>query len=63
MTQDKIKHYIGEDVFNHISALSKDNLIKMKANILQDINLHKLGSQILWKRTIELEFINQRLKN
>ena len=63
MTQDKIKHYTGEQVFNHIAALDKDNLTKMKANILQDINLHKLGSQNLWKRTVELEFINQRLKN
>ena len=63
MTQDKIKHYIGEQVFNHIAAPDKDNLTKMKANILQDINLHKLGSQVLWERTVELEFINQRLKD
>ena len=63
MTNDKIKHYLGEEVFNHISSLNANNLAKMKAELLKDINLHKLGSKILFNRTVELEYINRRLKN
>lgn len=63
MTNDKIKHYLGAEVFNHISSLDADNLAKMKAELLKDINLHKLGTKVLFNRTIELEYINKRLKN
>jgi hypothetical protein len=63
MTNDKIKHYLGAEVFNHISRLDESNLVKMKAELLKDINLHKLGAKVLFNRTIELEYINRRLKN
>jgi len=61
MTADKIQHYIGEQVFNHICSLDKDNLEKMKQNIISDINNIKHDSKTLFNRTIELEFIKNRL--
>jgi len=62
MTIDKITHHIGQNLTSFIASLNIEQLTKMKADILQDMNLHKLGTEILFKRTIELEFINQRLK-
>jgi hypothetical protein len=61
MTAEKIKHYIGEQVFNHICSLDKDNLEKMKRNIISDINNIRHDSKTLFNRTIELEFIKNRL--
>jgi hypothetical protein len=61
MTADKIKHYIGEQVFDHICSLDKQNLETMKRNIISDINNIKHDSKTLFKRTIELEFIKNRL--
>lgn len=63
MTIDKIEFYIGKQMFNFISALDEQSLKNMKKNILADINgLFKHESKTLFLRTIELEFINQRLK-
>jgi len=61
MTHDKIKHYIGEQICNHLSSLTSEQLQKTKCEIIQDMNLHKLGTEILFKRTVELEFINKLL--
>jgi hypothetical protein len=61
MTADKIKHFIGEQIFNHICSLDKENLEKMKRNIISDINNVTLDSKTLFKRTVELEFIKRRL--
>lgn len=61
MTADKIKYYIGEQVFNHICSLDKDNLEKMKQNIISDMNTVEHDSKTLFKRTVELEFIKNRL--
>lgn len=63
MTIDKIKHYIGEQVFQHISNLDAPNLQAMKTAIIQDMNAVKLPSDILFKRTIELKYINIRLND
>ena len=62
MTYEKTKHYLGESLVNFIAGLDRDNLLKMKRELLADINLHKKGSEILFKRTVELEFINNLLK-
>jgi hypothetical protein len=35
MTNDKIKHYIGEQVFNHIAQLNEPQLSKMKNELIQ----------------------------
>jgi hypothetical protein len=61
MTADKTKHFIGEQMFNHICSLDKENLEKMKRNIISDINNVTLDSKTLFKRTVELEFIKHRL--
>lgn len=63
MTNDKIKHYLGAQIFEHISSLDETKLQKMKKAIVQDMNLNTLPASILFTRTIELEYINRRLKN
>ena len=63
MTYDKIVHYLGKELVLFISSLAATKLQQMKKDIIQDMNLHKLGSEILFKRTIELEYINNLLKN
>ena len=62
MTYDKIKHYLGEGLTNFIASLDRHNLEKMKRELIADINLHKKGTEILFKRTVELELINNLLK-
>ena len=62
MTIDKIKHYIGSDLVNHFCGLTLEQLTKAKADLLQDINTIKLPTDILFKRTIELELINNLLR-
>ena len=61
MTNDKIKHYIGEQVFNHIAQLNEPQLSNMKNELIQDMNAITHEPQTLFKRTIELTFIKQRL--
>jgi hypothetical protein len=61
MTYDKIKHYLGNEVTKFIGELDKTQLLKMKAEIIQDMNLNILGPKTLFLRTIELEFIKNLL--
>ncbi len=61
MTTEKIKHYIGEQLFNHIAQLNEPQLTKMKKEIMQDMNTITHEPQTLFNRTIELIFIKQRL--
>jgi hypothetical protein len=63
MTTDKIKHYIGENLFNHISSLDKDNLIRMKNNLLSEMELYQPKTKQHFLYTIELNFINYRIGN
>lgn len=58
MTQDKFIHYLGQSLFNFISSLNRPNLIKMKKSLIEDMKLHTKGSEILFKREIELKCIN-----
>jgi len=64
MTIDKITHYIGRNMVEFISSLNATQLQQMKNNLINDMNLPqvKQDSKILFKRTIELQFINQLLK-
>ena len=61
MTIDKITHYIGEDLVNHISSLDATQLAKMKIDIENDLKHIKHDSQTLFKRNLERRFINYRL--
>lgn len=61
MTIDKIKHYIGEQIFNHISSLNKDELLKMKANLLTEMELYQPKTNQHFLYTVELNFINYRI--
>lgn len=63
MTTDKVKHYLGENLFNHISALDKDNLIRMKNNLLAEMELYQPKTKQHFLYTIELNFINYRIGN
>ena len=58
MTIDKFKHYLGENLFSFISSLTLSQLIKMKAALLEDINTISHTGDVLFKRTIELQYIN-----
>jgi hypothetical protein len=61
MTYDKIKHHLGAELTKFIGAQDKQSLLKMKSEIIKDMNLNTLDSDILFKRTIELEFIKNLL--
>jgi hypothetical protein len=61
MTTDKIKHYIGERIFNHISDLNKNELLKMKANLLTEMELYQPKTKQHFLYTVELNFINYRI--
>jgi len=61
MTTDKIKHYIGEQIFNHISDLNKDELLKMKSNLLTEMELYEPKTKQHFLYTVELNFINYRI--
>ena len=63
MTQDKIKHYIGENIFNHIASLNKGELIKMKSNLITEMELYQPKTKQHFLYTIELNFINYRIGN
>jgi hypothetical protein len=62
MTREKIMYYIGKDIFEFINSLTEWQLLRMKKNLLSDMNLHAQGSEILFKRTVELEYINERIR-
>jgi len=61
MTTDKIKHYIGENIFNHISSLDKESLLKMKAALITEMELYQTKTKQHFLYTVELNFINYRL--
>lgn len=65
MTIDKIKHYIGDNIVEFIGSLNEKQLQQMKSNILTDINLPQVkhDSKLLFKRVIELKYINGRIIN
>lgn len=62
MTYDKVKHYLGEGLTKFISSLDRANLLKMKKEIIADMQLHTKGSESLFLRTVELEYINNLLR-
>lgn len=68
MQIDKIKRELTEPIFNHINSLNKEQLIKQKTNLEQDIKLigtpnYFLGNSndLLRVRNIELNYINYLL--
>jgi len=68
MQIDKIKKELTEPIFNHISSLNKEQLIRQKTNLEQDIKLigtpnYFLGNSndLLRVRNIELNYINYLL--
>jgi hypothetical protein len=67
MTHDKIVHYIGKEQVNFICIQPTDKLKQMKKDLLYEFNeVHPktpLPVQILFRYTIELELINNLLKN
>lgn len=62
MTYDKFVHYLGLEIVNFIDSLNLEQLEKMKAAISTDINTITHDSKTLFLRTIELQYINNRLK-
>lgn len=63
MTLDKIKHYIGDDLFNFYGSLNAEQLQNCKKRLLQEFNKNiKIPVSILFKYTIEMEYINYLLK-
>jgi len=67
MTYDKIAHYIGKEQVNFICSQSADKLKQMKKDLLYEFNeVHTktpIPTEILFRYTIELELINNLLKN
>lgn len=67
MTYDKIAHYIGKEQVNFIYSQPADKLKQMKTELLYEFNQvhpkNPLPVQTLFKYTIELELINNLLKN
>jgi hypothetical protein len=67
MTYDKITHYIGKEQVNFICMQPTDKLKQMKTQLLYEFNevhpKNPLPVQILFRYTIELELINNLLKN
>ena len=67
MTYDKIAHYIGKNQVNFICSQPADKLKEMKSALLYEFNeVHTkkpLPTEILFRYTIELELINNLLKN
>jgi hypothetical protein len=67
MTYDKIAHYIGKEQTTFICNQPADKLKQMKSQLLYEFNeVHTktpLPTEILFRYTIELELINNLLKN
>jgi len=70
MNIDKIKKELTEPVYNHISSLNKNQLIKQKEELEKDIEL--IGTNFDFKgnhndllriRNIELKYINYLITN
>lgn len=67
MTYDKIVHYIGKEQTTFICSQPADKLKQMKSQLLYEFNeVHTktpIPTEILFRYTIELELINNLLKN
>ena len=67
MTYDKIAHYIGKEQTTFICSQRADKLKQMKSQLLYEFNeVHTktpIPTEILFRYTIELELINNLLKN
>ena len=68
MNIDKIKKELTEPIFNHISALNKEQLIKQKTDLVNDIKLISVpgyfsgnSNDLLRIRNIELNYISYLL--
>lgn len=63
MTIDKIKHYIGESLVKFYGNLTLEQLNTCKSKLIHEFNSEiKLTNEIMFKYTIELEYINTLLK-
>ncbi len=63
MTYEKIAHYIGKDQLTFICSQPADKLKQMKTAFNQVHPKTPLPVQTLFRYTIELELINNLLKN
>lgn len=63
MTIDKIKHYIGERLVKFYGNLTSEQLKTCKSKLIHEFNGEiKLPNEIMFKYTIELEYINTLLR-
>lgn len=67
MTIDKIKHYLSEPLFSHISGLDKTQLQAQKEALTRQIAHMKQYAAYLYAENqiflaAEMEFINYRLQ-
>lgn len=61
MTTDKIKHHIGETIYNHIGSLTEPQLKTMLASLEQEINREQQGTPRAFKLSVEKKAILNRL--
>jgi hypothetical protein len=63
MTIDKTTHYIGKELVEFYGSLTAEQLKTCKNKLIQEFNNEiKLPANILFKYTIELEYIKYLLK-
>lgn len=63
MTTDKIKYYIGQEILNFYNSLNIEQLKECKRKLIYEFNNGvKLPNEIMFKYTIELEYINILLR-
>lgn len=64
MTYDKIIYYLGSNIVDSIKNLDADQLKARKHSLISDMNIDAViqDKSTLFKRTVELEFINNLLK-
>jgi L-arabinose isomerase len=63
MTIDKITHYIGKNLVKFYGNLTAEQLKTCKNKLIQEFNSEiKLPNEIMFKYTIELEYINILLR-
>lgn len=60
MTIDKITNYLGADLVGFICGLNREQLVIMKEDVVQDMEL-KHAEDIKFKREIELKLLNYML--
>jgi hypothetical protein len=63
MTIDKTTHYIGKELVKFYGSLTTEQLKTCKNKLIQEFNNEiKLPANILFKYTIELEYIKYLLR-